>query len=317
MKVIFYGDVFMKMRDTVLSYMKGHDVDILDGSAIEEKISSAEVLVTRPSIKIGGELLRRAKRLELMQMYGTGLEGVDFDVCREQGIAICNTPSAGTGNAEGVAEIMLLHMLLLGRKYSLARENALSGRFFSPKGISLWRKTVCVIGLGNLGRVLSSRISAMGASVRGVNRSRLDESLLEEAGVSEFFPLNRLHEAVSGCRFVVAALALTDETRGMFDEAFFRAMDRGSFFINVARGGLVDEPALIRALVDKHLAGAGLDVLDCEPPRTDNPLLFHPSVTMTPHIGGATDESVKGIMSFIRENIDRLSRGEAPLSRQN
>jgi phosphoglycerate dehydrogenase-like enzyme len=122
---------------------------------------------------------------------------------------------------------------------------------------------------------------------------------------------------VSGCRFVVAALALSDETNGIFDESFFRAMDKDAFFINVARGSLVREEALLRALDENHLAGAGLDVLRDEPPSLDNPLLNHPAVTLTPHIGGNTDESAKGILEFIRDNADRLSRGEEPLSRQD
>jgi phosphoglycerate dehydrogenase-like enzyme len=94
-------------------------------------------------------------------------------------------------------------------------------------------------------------------------------------------------------------------------------MDTGSFFINVARGGLVKEEALLLALNEKRLAGAGLDVLADEPTRKDNPLLTHPSVTLTPHIGGNTDESVKGMLGFVRDNVNRLCRGEDPLSRQD
>jgi phosphoglycerate dehydrogenase-like enzyme len=157
----------------------------------------------------------------------------------------------------------------------------------------------------------------MGMTLRGVNRSPLTADRLEQMKIGEFFPLNRLRDAVPGCRFVVAALALNDETRELFDEEIFRAMDEGSFFINVARGALVKEDSLLQVLNEQHLAGAGLDVLRDEPPHPDNPLLHHPSVTLTPHIGGNTDESAKGILEFIRDNIDRLSRGEEPLSRQD
>jgi phosphoglycerate dehydrogenase-like enzyme len=136
-------------------------------------------------------------------------------------------------------------------------------------------------------------------------------------GVKEFFPLNRLREAVAGCRFVVAALAHDTETHEIFDEAIFSAMDEGTFFINVARGGLVQEDSLIAALNEGRLGGAGLDVFASEPPHPDNPLLTHPNVTLTPHIGGNTDESAKGILEFIKNNADRLSRGEDPLSRQD
>ncbi|MDR1977189.1 MAG: 2-hydroxyacid dehydrogenase [Synergistaceae bacterium] len=317
MKVLFYSKEFVQLRDTFLVWMKDHHVDTADETTIAQKIVDAEVLVSRPGAPVSAELLRSAPGLKLQQQWGAGLEGIDLDACRELGIAVCNTPSRGTGNAEGVSEIALLHMLLLGRKYSFAQENARTGKMFSPRGISLWRKTACVVGLGNLGRTITERLAVMGMTLRGVNRSPVAADRLEKMGVGEFFLLDRLREAVSGCRFVVAALALNDETRGLFDESFFRAMDKGAFFINVARGALVKEDDLLRALNEKHLAGAGLDVLADEPPRLDNPLLSHPSVTLTPHIGGNTDESAKGIFEFIRDNVERLARGEALLSRQD
>lgn len=317
MKVLFYSSEFVRMHEALLGAMRGHDVDTADEGSVASKIVSAEVLVSRPGAPLDSRFLRDAPNLKLQQQWGAGLEGIDFAACQELGIAICNTPSRGTGNAEGVAEIALLHMLLLGRKYAFAQENVRTGRMFSPRGISLWKKKACIVGLGNLGRTIAQRLSAMGMILRGVNRSPVEAALLQEAEIGEFFPLLRLHEAVAGCRFVVAALALDEGTRGIFDGAFFRSMDRGSFFVNVARGALVQEDALIDALDEEHLAGAGLDVLADEPPHPDNPLLTHPRVTLTPHIGGNTDESSKGILEFIRNNIDRLSRGEPLLSRQD
>jgi len=316
-KTLFYSREFVKIHDAILGElgeMVGQ-VDTADETTIKEKIGLAEILVTRPGGGVDAETLRGARNLKMLQQWGTGLEGIDLKTCRELGITVCNVPSQGTGNAEGVAEIALLHMLLLGRKYAFAQENARSGKLFSPSGISLWRKTACIVGLGNVGRTIASRLTAMGMNVKGVNRNPIESSRLKEAGIKEFFPLDCLHEAVSGCRFVVAALEFNSETRGLFNGAFFQAMDKNSFFINVARGGLVDEEALLRALDEKRLAGAGLDVLADEPPRPDNPLLSHPLVTLTPHIGGLTDEARKGILDFIKDNIARLSRGEEPLSR--
>jgi len=315
MKVLFYSKEFVRIRGDILNAMDGHEIDTADEETIKEKIGFAEVLVTRPGCGVGAELLRAAQNLKLQQQWGTGLEGIDLNTCRELGVTVCNVPSRGTGNAEGVAEIALLHMLLLGRKYNLAQENARAGKLFSPSGVSLWRKTACVVGLGNVGRTITSRLTAMEMSVKGVNRSSIEASSLEEIGMKELFPLDRLHEAVQGCRFVIAALTLNDGTRGLFNESFFQAMDKDAFFINVARGGLVVEEALLRALDEKRLAGAGLDVLAEEPPRLDNPLLNHPLVTLTPHIGGLTDEALSGILNFIRGNVNRLNRGKEPFSK--
>jgi phosphoglycerate dehydrogenase-like enzyme len=173
------------------------------------------------------------------------------------------------------------------------------------------------VGLGDLGRTIAERLAAMGMTVRGVNRSPIEAERLGGMGVKEFFPLTRLREAAAECRFVVASIALNDETRGLFDDAFFQSMDEGAFFINVARGALVKEDALLRALDSKRLAGAGLDVLTDEPAHPGNPLLTHPSVTLTPHIGGITDAAENGVFEFIRDNINRLSRGESLLSRRD
>jgi phosphoglycerate dehydrogenase-like enzyme len=317
MKVLFYSKELSKRRETLIANMPEHEVDTAEEEDVEEKIRGAEVLVSRPGAAVAGRILRTAPKLKLQHQWGVGLESIDFDTCRELGIAVCNTPSRGTGNAESVAELALLHMLLLARKYAFAQENARAGRFFSPSGISLWKKNVCVVGLGDLGRTIAERLAAMGMTVRGANRSPVEAGRLGEMGVKEFFPLTRLREAVAGCRFAVAALALGAETRGIFDEPFFQAMDEGAFFVNVARGGLVKEDALLRALDLKHLAGAGLDVLTDEPALPGNPLLTHPSVTLTPHIGGLTDAAGAGVFEFIRGNINRLSRGEPLLSRRN
>jgi phosphoglycerate dehydrogenase-like enzyme len=317
MKVLFYSKEFSKRHEKLIPRMPEHEVDTAEAENLEEKILDAEVLVSRPGAAVGGKILRTAPKLKLQHQWGVGLEGIDFNACRELGIAVCNTPSRGTGNAESVAEIALLHMLLLARKYAFAQENARTGRFFSPSGTALWKKTVCVVGLGGLGRTIAERLAAMGMTVRGVNRSAVEADRLDGAGVKEFFPLTRLREAVAGCRFVVAALALNDQTRGLFDDAFFQAMDEGAFFVNVARGGLVQEDSLLRALDSKRLAGAGLDVLTEEPARPGNPLLAHPSVTLTPHIGGTTDVAEVGVFEFIRDNINRLSRGEPLLSRRD
>jgi phosphoglycerate dehydrogenase-like enzyme len=318
LKVLFYSREFVTMHDRLTAWTKNHETDTADESTLVEKIVDADVLVTRPGVFVSAELLDSAPKLKLRQQWGTGLDGMDFDSCLRRGIAVCNTPSRGTGNAESVAEIALLHMLLLSRKYAFARQNVQAGKMFSPSGISLWRKTVCVAGLGDLGQTLAERLAAMGMRLRGVNRSPVDATRLEKMGVKEFFsPLNRLKEALPGCRFVVAALALNDETRGLFDEDFFRAMDEDAFFINVARGGLVKEEALLRALNERRIAGAGLDVLADEPPLPGNPLLTHPSVTLTPHIGGVTDESTRGLFDFILDNVNRLSRGEPLRSRQD
>ncbi|GHT01249.1 hypothetical protein AGMMS50276_28860 [Synergistales bacterium] len=317
MKILFYSKELSSRKDDFIAWLPDHEVIFADEDTVRDCIADVDVLITRPGVgsAIGRDVLASARSLKLWHQWGAGLEGLDFEYCASRGIAVCNAPSRGTGNAEGVTEIAILHMLLLGRKYAFAVDNMAAGRMFSPAGISLWRAKVCVVGLGNLGRTLSERLSVMGARVIGVNRSPLSQGALEEFGVKEFFSLNDLKKAVRSCRFVVAALAFSSETDRIFDDSFFAAMDEGAFFVNVARGGLVDEAALLRALDSGRLAGAGLDVFTQEPPEKDNPLLTHKNVTLTPHIGGITLAAQRGIFDFIYDNITRLAKGE-PLAAQ-
>ena len=312
MKVVFWGREFLRLKDIIGGAFSGHDFTIADPETGGESLRSAEMLVVRP-MKVGDEFLSGAPALRLVQQWGAGAEGIDLNACSGRGIFACNVPSLGTGNAEGVAEIAFLHMLLLAKRFFRAREKLLEGKVYTPPGIALWKKKGCVLGLGNVGRSITLRMKAFGMTVAGVNRTApLDGGA--SWGVDIFYPLDEMTRAVQGARFVVCALALTPGTEKIVGEALFSAMDRDAFFINVARGPLVDRAALERALEEEWIAGAGLDVLWEEPHSADDPLLTHPRVVITPHIGGVNDASLEGVLQFILENADRLAAGRPPLS---
>jgi len=311
MKVLFWGKEFQRFFDTLSTMLVGHEIGIADPLDDKGALNDAEVLVIRPS-RIDDELLSRAPSLRMVQQWGAGAEGIDVPACVRRGVIPCNVPSIGTGNAEGVAEVAFLHMLLHAKRFFRAQEKLMEGKVYTPPGTALWGKRGCVVGLGNVGRSVAVRMKAFGMSVTGVNRT--PPSDLDEL-VDAYFPLDALEEAVRGCRFVVAALALNNETEGIFSGPFFRSMDRNAVFINVARGGLVERRALEQALAEGSISGAGLDVLWEEPHSTEDPLLAHPAVTVTPHIGGVNDAAFDGVLSFIVRNIELFSSGEIPLSR--
>ena len=312
MKVVFWGREFLRLKDIIGGAFAGHDYFIADPETDGESLRSAEMLVVRP-MTVGDEFLSGAPALRLVQQWGAGAEGIDLETCSRRGIFACNVPSLGTGNAEGVAEVAFLHMLLLAKRFFRAREKLLEGKVYTPPGIALWKKKACVLGLGNVGRSITCRMKAFGMSVTGVNRTPPKDGGAAW-GVDTFHPLEEMVQAVRGARFVVCALALTAETEKIVDEAVFSSMERDAFFINVARGPVVDRSALERALEKEWIAGAGLDVLWEEPHRTDDPLLTHPRVVVTPHIGGVNDASLEGVLRFILENADRLAGGQIPLS---
>jgi phosphoglycerate dehydrogenase-like enzyme len=153
----------------------------------------------------------------------------------------------------------------------------------------------------------------MGMEVRGVNRTERES--FTPLGLDGFFRLDHAREALPGCRFIVLSLELNEETRGIAGEAFFKSMDPGSFLINVARAELVSRTVLEEFLASGHLAGVGLDVFWDEPADPEDPLLANPLVTLTPHVGGVTDEALMGVARTVAENISRLKRGSNLLNR--
>ncbi len=310
MKVLFAGAAFEKLRVLgVLAAFSNYDVRIAGDEELGSCLPWAEVLVTGPR-EIGSGLLAEAKSLRLIHQWGTGVEDIDLDACRRYGVRVCNVPSRGTGNAESVAEMALLLMLLLARRYGRAQENLFKHkRVHAPKGVSLWKKTVCLVGLGNLGRCIAERLACLGMEVRGVNRTRRPE--FASWGVSAFYPLEDLNKAVEGARFLVLALSLNDRTKDIVCRKTLQALGSTGFLVNVARGGLVCRRDLEEALDAGEIAGAGLDVFWEEPPDPQDPLLSRPNVVAMPHVGGVTDSGLEGITRFIRENLDRYARGES------
>ena len=311
MKVVFWGKEFFRLKESLERAFAGHDIFIADPADGGEPLAEAEMLVVRP-VTVDDGLLSRAPALKLVQQWGAGAEGIDLDACTRRGVCACNVPSIGTGNAEGVAEVAFLHMLILAKRFFRAREKLLEGKVYTPPGIALWGKKACVIGLGNVGRSVTVRMKAFGMKVTGVNRTLPADHALW--GIDTFIPLTDAEKAVKGAKFVVTALALTPETENIIGEPLFRAMDRDAFFINVARGGIVSRQALERALEEEWIAGAGLDVLWEEPHRTDDPFLAHPKVVVTPHIGGVNDASLEGVLRFIAGNAALLAEGKRPMS---
>ena len=311
MRVLFAGKEFRRLWDILAPAFQWYETDVAGDDELPGKIRGAEVLIVRP-MPVDDALLANAGKLRMIQQWGTGAEGMDLEACTRRGIYACNVPSRGTGNAESVAEMAIMHMLLLGRRYARSQEKLNEGKVFTPPGTALWKKKACVIGLGGLGHSIVERLVCLGMTVVGVNRTQKEE--FWDWGLAEVYPLCDLEKAVAGCRFVILALPLNRETENIIGEPFFRSMERDAFFINVARGGVVVRESFERALENGWIAGAGLDVFWKEPPDATDPLLHHPSVTVTPHVGGVTDASLSGVLNFILQNIARLDRGEKPLS---
>jgi len=313
-RILFGGKVFERLWEFIEPLFAGHELQAADKDRFPEVLPWAEVLIT-PPMKIDASLLDYGNNLRLLHQWGTGVEGIDLEACAARNIPVCNVPSRGTGNAESVAEFALLLMMLLARRWPRCQENLLKGRLHAPRGIALWQKRACVVGLGNLGECLVECLLGMGMTVRGVNRTLKEE--FSHWGLENVYPLDRLEEAVEDCDFVLPALPLSPETFHLMNARIFRAMHSRAFLVNVARGDVVHPGDLEEALHKKIIAGYATDVFWKEPVDPEHPLLKLPNVIVTPHVAGVTDASNRGIASYVAANIHRLETGEPLLSRMD
>ena len=290
------------------------DDEVLDCApeAVAETALEADVLIPTVS-PIGADALR-SPRLKLVQQYGAGLDSVDVPAATAAGVPVANVPTAGTGNAESVAEIVLLFMLGLARQYPRTQHSIRNRVLGSPMGLALRGRTVAIVGYGGIGRALAERLAGFEMTVLAVSRRGPGFGKPDDRGlVTRHVAQDALHDVLREADFVVTAPPLDDDTRGLLGSAEFACMKPAAFVINVARGPVVDYGALLDALKTGRIAGAGLDVFWQEPFDPDDEI-FRYNVLATPHVGGATDVSLQGIARRVADNVHRLRRGEPLLN---
>ena len=308
MRILFCGEGFSESRRRLAPLLTGAELLTCPAERVIESLDGVDVIVPYVS-RIDADVVK-AGTFGLVQQFGVGLDGVDLEAASEAGVWVARVPSAGTGNAESVAEHALLLMLALSRKLPRAHASLAARAVGEPAGIALWGKTACIVGLGDTGSALAARLHALGMNLVAVRRRPQPEGA-PELGVDRVYGPNELSDALAAADYVILCVNYEAASRNLIDDGALRAMKRGAFLINVARGGLVDPDALTAALRSGHIAGAGLDVFWEEPPDPKHPL-FGLNVIATPHVAGVTDASYIGIARHVAENIERYARGEAP-----
>lgn len=244
-----------------------------------------------------------------VQQFGVGVSGVDLDAARERGVPVANVPGGDSGNATAVAELAVLLLLALLRRFEEARAGVAEKAVGSPIGLMLRGRTVAVLGTGDIGVEVARRLAAFGVHVVGIGR-RDPEAYPEAAAVvGTLRRADDLPAALAGCDDLVVACPLTEATRGLVDDAALAALRPGGHLVNVGRGPVVDHGGLLAALRSGHLAGAGLDVTWTEPIDPHDELLAE-NVVVTPHVGGITEESYAGMARGFVANVGRWARGD-------
>ena len=277
----------------------------------EEELASAcgqaEVLIPTMA-RIPAEVITGSS-LRLIQQWGVGLEGVDIPAATAAGIAVCNVPAdQATANAESTSEHAVFLMMAVARRLNEHAAHFAQGPWGAPLGLALHGSRALLVGLGRVGQPLARRLIALGMEVSAV-KATPDAALAQGLGLRELGGPGDLYRLLGTADFVVTALTATPQTVGLFDQATLGAMKPGAILVNVGRGAVVDEAALVAALDSGHLAGAGLDVFAAEPPAPEHPLLAHPKVVATPHVGGVTQQSFAAIGRLVADNINRLRQG--------
>ncbi len=294
-------------------------VDIKTGlkpAELAEIIAPYHALVVRSSTKVTREVIERAESLRVIGRAGVGVDNIDLEAATRRGIVVMNSP---LGNSVTTAEHALSMLMALARHIPAANAAVKAGRWERGKftGVEVSNKTLGVIGLGNIGRIVAERAQGLKMKVIGY-----DPILTAEAAARIGVELVSLEQLYRRADFITVHAPLTRDTRGMVGAAAFALMKPGVRIINCARGGIVDEQALYEALRAGKVAGAALDVFVEEPPPKDHPLLQLDNVIATPHLGAATDEAqiqvaidiAQQIAEFLLEGVIRHSVNMPALS---
>lgn len=308
MKILLCNDAYPKAVEQLNLMLPEHTCTSCAVADVEQNLDGVDVVI--PSVaKLTAEIIQKGT-FGLIQQLGIGLDTVDITAATSNGVWVAKVPGAGSGNAESVAELAVLFILALARRFEEARLNVVQGVFFKPAGRSLLGKTVCIVGLGDIGVALAQRLQPFGVKLKGV-RKRLSAGSPAGLSFEGVYGMDDLAGAFGDSDFVVLAIPETDETRNFINQRSIAVMKPGCFLVNVGRGGLVDAAALLEALRSGQIAGAGLDVFKDEPANPEDPL-FKENVLATPHIGGNTDASSAGILQAIAENVRRFAAGQQP-----
>jgi phosphoglycerate dehydrogenase-like enzyme len=260
--------------------------------------------------RIDAEIMK-AGTFGLVHQFGVGLEGVDVLAATELGVLVARVPGDVGGNADSCAELAILHMLALSRRLDESRAALAERRWPQrPLGRSLLDSTVLIVGLGAIGTAVARRLAPFGTRLLGIRERPVLGGPAELALVAG---PDRLVELLPQADVVLCCAMMQASSAGLFGAAEFAAMKPGALFVNVARGGLVDEAALLAALDSGQVGGAGLDVFAREPADPDGLLVRHPRVLATPHIGWHTELMFRRTGVAFTENLQRFARGEEPL----
>ena len=298
MKVIVSDPI----SDDGLNIFYENNIDVVDAtnSIIDENyehISTANAWVIRSGTTLDANIISKADKLAVIGRAGVGIDNIDISAATRKGVVVMNTPDANTISA---AEHTMALLLSLSRNVSYGHQSILSGNWDRHKfiGSELRAKTLGIIGLGKIGREVMQRALGFNMKILG-----FDPFIKKDMLRPDEIELLNLNELVEKSDFITIHIPLTDDTKNLFDYKMLNKMKKEARIINVARGGIINESDLAKALHEGNIGGAALDVFENEPIESTNPLLNAPNLILTPHLGGSTKEAKAGVSTAICNQI--------------
>jgi len=307
MKIGFLGKQNAFALEMLRRLQGEHPEDEFSAWEPGDKAPSTQLEVIIAFGEVDSKEIEAQTKLGLIQMASAGYEGVDVGAATKGGVWVGSAPTTKTGNGESVAELAVLLMLAASRR--LNEELAgIQGHAHVPAKLevnrALFGKTACIVGLGGIGDLLIERLRGFGMILTGVdNHPEHAPNGVKGYGHDE------LKLAAAGADYLILAIPGTRDNENMIDGTVLAAMKKNAVLVNVGRGTLVDESALLAAVKRGHLYGAGLDVVKDEPVSKGNPLLTEPRIFVTPHIGGSTDLMLDGTVSYLGDVLSEFRQG--------
>lgn len=299
--------------DVVTAIGDRHDLRILDyDQPIAPQFDGVDVVIDHGGSAGTREMADAAEgQVRLWQILGTGFDHFDLNYWCSKNLPVANCP--GIFSAVALAECAMMFMLMLARQYPVTQTNLKQGDLYRPVGMELDGLNLGIVGFGASGIELARRAAPFGLKMSAIDIRDVGADEVREFGLDFVGKPEDLDAVIAASDFLSLHLHLNEETRHTIDLRRLRLMKPTAFLINVARGALVDEEALIEVLAEGTIAGAGLDVFGQEPPDLNSEIFNLPNVITTPHISGGTDGTSRKRAGAAAENVDRIAAALEPL----
>ena len=287
-------------------------VDNVDTEFLKSKIKDCDGISIRTA-KLSGDVIEAANNLKIISRHGVGYDNIDLEVSKKKDITLAIT---STANAVAVAEHVMFMILNISKRGSMYDDTVKSGKFNQrnklPKTVELWNKNILIAGFGRIGQALIKRCLGFEMNVF-VFDPFVSKEFIEKRGGTK---VDNLSETSKDMDAMSLHIPLNDETKNIINYELLKSMKKNCIIINAARGGIVNEVDLDRALNENLIFGAGLDVFETEPPAANNPLLKNKKVFLSPHTAAFTEEcmtrmgkeTIQNIFDFFEGNLENSKK---------